>query len=95
MGGDHLAMTLTSRPAPPDSPRVAIVTGAARGIGAATVRALAQLGWAVLAPDRCASDPRLPYDLATKSELDAAIADARTLAGNDDTVVPFIGDARR
>ena len=41
--------------------RVAVVTGAARGIGAATVRGLATRGWAVLAVDRCADDPALPY----------------------------------
>ena len=47
------------------------MTGAARGIGAATVRALADDGWAVVATDRCADDPRLPYALGTREELDA------------------------
>ena len=32
--------------------RVALVTGAARGIGAATVKALAAEGWCVVATDR-------------------------------------------
>jgi SDR family mycofactocin-dependent oxidoreductase len=58
---------------PPPSPpaqRVAIVTGAARGIGAATVAALAAAGWCVVAVDRCADDPALPYPLGTRAELD-------------------------
>lgn len=51
--------------------RVALVTGAARGIGAATVRALDTDGWCVVATDRCADDPRLPYALGTRDELDS------------------------
>ena len=43
--------------------RVAVVTGAARGIGAATVRALVERGWSVVAVDREDDDPRLPYAL--------------------------------
>jgi SDR family mycofactocin-dependent oxidoreductase len=69
--------------------RVAIVTGAARGIGAATVEALAAEGWAVIALDRCADDPRLPYALGTEAEL-AAVVDRCAAPGR---VVPFIGDA--
>ncbi|MEU7364094.1 mycofactocin-coupled SDR family oxidoreductase [Streptomyces hygroscopicus] len=51
--------------------RVALVTGAARGIGAATVRRLARTGWAVVAMDRCADDPDVPYPLAGPGQLDA------------------------
>ncbi len=55
---------------------VALVTGAARGIGAATVLALAAGGWRVVAVDRCADDPALPYSLGTRGELDAVVAAA-------------------
>ncbi|MFE6286537.1 mycofactocin-coupled SDR family oxidoreductase [Streptomyces sp. NPDC057877] len=50
--------------------RVAVVTGAARGIGAATVRRLAREGWAVVATDRCEDDPDVPYPLAAPGQLD-------------------------
>jgi SDR family mycofactocin-dependent oxidoreductase len=52
-----------------DSERVAIVTGAARGIGAATVLALAKQGWSVLAIDLAKDDPALPYPMGTAGEL--------------------------
>jgi SDR family mycofactocin-dependent oxidoreductase len=68
--------------------RVAIVTGAARGIGAATVLALAAEGWSVLAVDRCADDPALPYPLGTRAQLDAVVAQA------GDRVVAAEADAR-
>src|SRR5215471_8947417 len=57
--------------------RVALITGAGRGIGAATVHALAAGGWRVLAVDRAADDPALPYGLASEAELAAVVADVR------------------
>jgi SDR family mycofactocin-dependent oxidoreductase len=51
--------------------RAAIVSGAARGIGAATVQALVADGWAVVAVDRAGDDPRLPYALGGRDELEA------------------------
>jgi SDR family mycofactocin-dependent oxidoreductase len=63
--------------------RVAIVTGAARGIGAATVAALANEGWRVVAVDRGTDDPRLPYALGSAAELDAVVATANHAAGEE------------
>jgi len=69
-------------------PPVALVTGAARGVGAATVAALAAGGWRVIAADRCADDPALPYPLGTRADLDR-VAGA---AGGD--VAAYVADAR-
>jgi SDR family mycofactocin-dependent oxidoreductase len=69
---------------------VAIVTGAARGIGAATVRRLSRDGWAIVALDRCADDPALGYELATERDLQEMAQGC----ANPDLVVPVIGDVR-
>jgi SDR family mycofactocin-dependent oxidoreductase len=69
------------------------VTGAARGIGAATVHALAHAGWAVVAVDRCSDDPRLPYSLGTEAELTAVVTGARAAGGGHEQVVASVSDA--
>ena len=51
--------------------KVALVTGAARGIGAAVVRRLVDEGWSVVAVDACADDPALPYPMAECAQLEA------------------------
>jgi SDR family mycofactocin-dependent oxidoreductase len=56
--------------------RVAIVTGAARGIGAASVLALAGQGWSVLAVDLAKDDPALPYPMGTADELADVVCQA-------------------
>ncbi len=73
--------------------RVALVTGAARGIGAATVTALAAGGWRVVAVDRCADDPALPYRLGSRDDLDRVVEDAQAAAG-DMAVVAAQADTR-
>jgi SDR family mycofactocin-dependent oxidoreductase len=60
--------------------RVAVVTGAARGIGAATVRGLAAAGWSVVAVDVAADDPRVPYPMGSEAQLQAVVASAQALA---------------
>lgn len=54
--------------------RVAVVTGAARGIGAAVARALAADDMHVVAVDICSDDASLPYALASKDDLDGVVA---------------------
>ena len=73
--------------------RVAVVTGAARGIGAATVLALAGAGWSVLAVDSTADDPALPYPMATPGELSSVVRQASGSAGAG-RVGSFIADVR-
>ncbi len=64
VAGDGAGRTSVEQEAP-----VAVVTGAARGIGAAVTRQLTGQGWYVVATDRCADDPVLDYALAAPGDL--------------------------
>jgi SDR family mycofactocin-dependent oxidoreductase len=67
---------------------VAVVTGAARGIGAATVHGLVAAGWDVTAVDRADDDPRLPYKMGSSADLQAVVEEA-----GRDAVTPAVADA--
>lgn len=68
--------------------RVAIVTGAARGIGAATVDTLVNEGYRVVAVDRCRDIPEVPYPLATPADLEAVVS------RHGESVLGLVGDVR-
>jgi meso-butanediol dehydrogenase / (S,S)-butanediol dehydrogenase / diacetyl reductase len=72
--------------------RIAIVTGAASGMGAATARLLAEAGAAVLGAD-IASNPAIALvgDVADSAFCDAAVAKAVALHGRIDILVNAAG----
>ena len=79
----------------PEEDRAALVTGAARGIGAATVMALAADGWRVVAVDGCAGNPDLPYPMGSRAELDAVVAAAQAAADRTAAARAGFAAARR
>ncbi|MGH9169650.1 MAG: mycofactocin-coupled SDR family oxidoreductase [Acidimicrobiales bacterium] len=67
---------------------VAVITGAARGIGAACAVLGARAGWQLVLVDACADDPNIAYHLATAGDLEA------TVAACGDGTVSLLGDVR-
>jgi SDR family mycofactocin-dependent oxidoreductase len=74
-----------------DFDRVALVTGAARGIGAATVAELLRQGYAITALDACTGNDvsaGIGYPLASPADLD------NVAALSTDLVLPIVSDVR-
>ena len=61
-------------PSPADRPGTVLVTGAARGVGAAVVEQLSAVGWSVVATDVCAPVDGVDYPVGTQAELGAVAA---------------------
>jgi len=53
-----------------DGPGLAVVTGAARGIGAAVAVRLGGRGWSLLLTDACAAQPGIEYAMPTPADLE-------------------------
>jgi len=76
--------------------KVAVVTGAARGMGRTDCLALAAEGASVVASDICHDMSAVPYSLAKKSELDETVELVRAQGGKAIAVVADVtkaGDA--
>ncbi len=82
---------------------MAIVTGGARGMGAALARSLAGRGWRLVLVDIAADDPAIPYPLGRPDELAETVAacggpsvalgvatDVRDQAGLDEAVAAAV-----
>jgi len=65
-----------------DGPGLAVVTGAARGIGAAVAGRLGQEGWSLLLIDACADQPGIEYAMPAPADLERVCEQCRA-AGAD------------
>jgi len=73
--------------------KVAIVSGACRGMGRAQCLAMAKEGADIVACDVCKNNPVIKYDLGTKEELDKTVEDVKALGRKSIAVVVDITKA--
>jgi len=76
------------------SPGVAIVTGAARGLGSEVARALALDGWRLMLVDSCADNPAIPYPLAQERDLEETASACRAVAAHTSDIETGMADVR-
>lgn len=77
-----------------DQPGLAVVTGAARGIGAAVGAGLAEQGWSLLLVDACAPQAGIAYEMPAPADLDAvAERCARAGAAGVEVLCADVADA--
>jgi SDR family mycofactocin-dependent oxidoreductase len=55
----------------PDGAGLAVITGAARGIGAAVALQLAEQGWSLVLADACSPQPGVSYPMPSPADLEA------------------------
>lgn len=73
-----------------DDGPVVLLTGAARGIGAAAARLLSRSGWRVVIFDRCSNAPALSYPLASVEDLERTLGQC----GGPGRAIGVQGDVR-